>query len=450
MQFDLINTIIFLFITLLAFGLILLNKQYSSSKKVFFIFTSFGILFYSGISTLYIGLCEEYFWLFIFYYISFVFGFSVCSRLHLDIKRKRIIFTKRQKKNDCFSAYSYSEKYISNNFLKLMVCIYISYYIVQLCYPVFRISNLFHFNFSLTDSFSGVYKGGGAVYQIFYYLNLGTTCFFYIYMYRLIKENRIIRAVLLFGFSVYLEVAASQYMARSGALAKLLFLMLLLVSRYREKVRMRKILKILIVFGGFFICITPMLVAYEKIRLGASASIVSVPEAIEQLFYSETCFGKYYSVCEEHYVSNNLLGYILWFITLPLPSVIFTFKNTFFNVNTAFSEIVLGISSTDPGYYVLLPSLFGESLLVFGKIMCFLHGLLIGIFVYKFCNALEKNRELILVIMYFATQFLLIGRGGSASAVAPAVNIMIFYLIIVYIHKCLKMHKLKSDIREKR
>ena len=191
-------------------------------------------------------------------------------------------------------------------------------------------------------------------------------------------------------------------------------------------------------FGILFIVCIPVLLAYESYRLGAELNVNYSLDAVYSLIYKETDYGKHYDFCVSHFSLRYLKDYFIWLITLPLPSVFFKFKSTLVLVNTEFSELMIGIKSTEPGYYVLLPSILGEALFVFGPSLYWFHGFFLGGFINKFCTCLEKNAELSVLQMYFAAQFLLMGRGGSGSVLPQAINVMVFYLIVRGFYKIYK------------
>jgi hypothetical protein len=111
-------------------------------------------------------------------------------------------------------------------------------------------------------------------------------------------------------------------------------------------------------------------------------------------------------------------------------------------VNQALSEYVTGFPYGHMYYSVKLPSLFGESLYVFGPIFYWIHAAFIGVFINKYSGMLEKHSELGVLNIFFATNCLLIGRGGSSSLLPQAVNNIVFFVIIMFfIHSLRKVCK---------
>ena len=218
---------------------------------------------------------------------------------------------------------------------------------------------------------------------------------------------------------MYLKFALEQYIGRSGMIYNLLFILLIVV--YDRKGRN---------------------MLNEFIRLGLSIDSINSSNAIQTLIWQETNYGKYYQTLVELHSGDAFLNWFLWLVTLPLPSFLFSFKSNLLLVNQILSEYVTGVAYGHMYYSVKLPSLFGESLYVFGSVFFWIHAALIGIFLNKYCGMLEKHSELGVLNIYIAASCLLIGRGGSSSLFPQAVNLIVFYSMIMFI-----LHRLKNGKR---
>ena len=418
--------------------LVLKSRRVSDLKKIWFSFTAIGIIIYSGLTTLlkkWGG--DEYFWNFILYYIALVIGFLLCTKVRLKKSSK---FSNYQRKNPL----SFSERYFSNRFLKVMVVLYYSYSIVQLIYPVNNLSNLFNIKLTGEGMLSIATEArGNAIYQVFYYINMSTTIFYYIYIHRKLKSGKYINAILLIVLDTYLNIAIAQYISRSAALVKLLFIMIVVVVNYRKTALFKRVVKVMLRFSVILLISVPLLVAYTDYRLGVGLNFASFSSSIELLFEQEIGFGRHYDFCKENFSPLYMINYFVWLITLPIPSAIATFKSNIIMMNTVLSEAVLGVGKGTNSYYILLPSLFGEAMLQFSRPFSWIHGFILGLLLYVISTLMEKNRELDIATIYFATSCLMMGRGGMASAIPAIINTLFFYVIVSFFYKTIIQQKRK-------
>ena len=161
-------------------------------------------------------------------------------------------------------------------------------------------------------------------------------------------------------------------------------------------------------------------------------SSLKLLEHVGELLEKETTYGRYYDFCASNSEEILILRYLVWFITLPLPSVIFgSIKEFGLSTNTYFTVLYTGVQEGASNYSVILPSIFGESLMIWGRNAYWVEALLVGFFVGKFCVCMERNEELSLLNVYFAVNMFIMGRGGSEAVIANMVNYMVMYFIIM-------------------
>ncbi len=156
MELNIWRTILLGLIIISEVAFVFFKGKIKVENRLCYLFTSIGIIIYSGISTLYVGLCEDYFVWFILYFSAFTFGF-IC----INFSRKQSMIRK-------IDTVSYTEKKYSDSFLKMMVFWYFSYLAVQYVYPTNRLGNIFNLSFSLTDVFNNGVASENAVYSLFY------------------------------------------------------------------------------------------------------------------------------------------------------------------------------------------------------------------------------------------------------------------------------------------
>jgi hypothetical protein len=184
----------------------------------------------------------------------------------------------------------------------------------------------------------------------------------------------------------------------------------------------------------------PFLLWYEKFRIGGSLSDISLTESFKELIFKETDYPKYYEYINI-YMNGNIsaIKYLLWLIFLPIP---FPLKPTL-ALNTIFSEMILGISKGSYRYYVLLPSLLGESFLIYGKYFYWIHAIVIGVVIASICKFMEKHRCLTFNNIYYSIYILTIARGGSQGYLGYIINSsMPIVLAIIMINLANKKNRL--------
>ena len=449
MKFDAFLTIILLLISLMLYSLVISRKYISSLKKLYFTTAFIGIIIYSGISTLYIDLCENYFIHFLIYIV--VFSFSFVGACHIRIGRYLINYSDSQIENNKTQTLNtmFDSAVLSDHFLIIMTILSYSFLVIQLVYPVNKLGNLINISISQKELFTNRdYSRSLSLYRVFNYIELGSLGFFYVYIGRLVNKGKIGIAITLILLRVYLTVGLNQYISRTEIVSYILFVSLLIVyKKYRYKQMFKTTLKLFFVLMIAVIVFSPLLYLYQFLRLGLSLPDINFADAFSNLIYSETNYGQYYDTLLELSSDKGTRDWFLWILTLPIPSAIFTFKNDIVLVNQVLSEYVTGYPYGHIYYSVKLPSLFGEALYVFGIVFYWMHAAFIGLFINKLSGFLEKDENLAILNLWFATQSLLLGRGGSSSLIPNAVNILFFYSIEICIinlirkYKCVRMHK---------
>lgn len=439
MEVDVFNAIILFFVATYCVYVVMKNPYTTDMKALYFLTTFAGILVYSGISTLYVGLCEKYFVPFLIYAIVFSISFIVAN--YVRMRKYEVNYNGAMN-----SSVIFDTSILSDKFLLVMTILNFMYVLVQLVYPENRLSNLYTFAIGVEKIDFFNYRDTARslpIYQFFYYISLSTMVFLYIYVDRLIKQKKIGRAILIIVLNMYLSFALTQYIGRSGMVANILFLLLLLLYGKKGKKLLKGAVKLLAVLGILFFLSMPAMYAYEFTRLGRSVGEIDKSYAIQTLIWQETNYGTHYQTLVELHSGSAFLNWFLWLTTLPIPSFLAEFKSNLLLVNQALSEYVTGVPYGHMYYFVKLPSLFGEGLYVFGPIFFWIHAAVIGVFINKFSELLEKHSELGVLNIYFATSCLLIGRGGSSSLFPQAVNYIVFFGIMMFILYSLPQGKCK-------
>lgn len=409
---------------------------YTGIQRLYYIFSVAGMTIYSGISTIYKGLCDAYFVPYLFFFIVYSTCFIIGIRVKLKIGQGKIRFIYRRKeieRAEYVQKFEKKQKIIRHDWLIICVALFYSYYIVQLVYPEMRLSELFKINLDINDIFARRDAlRGNLVYQIFYYLNLLTVSLFFVYIYKKFMKGKWWISVGLFLLWYYLQVVILGYISRNEMLIILVFVVLLIENRKKCDIEITS--HLFIIGVCLLIILIPFLNAYELIRMGASSQKLGLLESIQQLMSKETNYGQYYEFCANQSQPSLFFQYIIWLITLPLPSVIFgTIKNWGLATNEYFTVAFTGVQPGRSNYSVILPSIFGESLLLFGGKLFWLHAVFLGLFLGKFCTKMETNNNLKFLNLYFAVNMLILGRGGSEAVIASMINYLVMYFITMRI-----------------
>lgn len=439
MNFNLFHILFGLATSILLITFCLKNKNISQTKKIYFLLSYAGIIVYSGISTVYVESAKAYFGHFLIFLVAFYIGFVSGGKI--KFRGTRIILNSKTTDNE----YHHSKtEFIPDTLLICFLILFFAYYFVQLVYPTNRLSNLLGFRLLLTGIFERREAArSNGLYQVFYYLNMLTMVFVFIYLNRLRNRKKTLLLVGIFLTWIYLKTVVLGYIGRYEIITVAFMVITLIACKDSQVIRLNK--KIISIFVVIFIAMIPFLLAYESFRLGRSFQVGNFGGSIRALFESETGYGKYYDECINMSSGNNLLNYLAWVASLPLPSAIFRFKNKLQLVNVYFSERVLNVMYGTRGYYVVLPSLLGEAFILYGRYFFWLHALLLGFFINIFSSLMEKNYELEIVNFYFAVSCLALGRGGTGSVLPSMINCMVFYLISLGILR-IKRSRVKKPI----
>lgn len=194
----------------------------------------------------------------------------------------------------------------------------------------------------------------------------------------------------------------------------------------------------------------PLLSAFETYRLNGELSIASLSDSINHILERETGIARYIptaDACGRFDVISGI-DYILWLIFLPVPSALWPGKPTL-GINTIFSSMVLGVGPGQPGYYVLLPTVLGESLAVWGPSFYWMTGLLVGGIAGIVIGRIKVVPSLRLYSLYYSGAALVFARGGSQSLLGIIVNGSISLILLFVIFQMVRNARNASRIEAK-
>lgn len=255
-----------------------------------------------------------------------------------------------------------------------------------------------------------------------------TAPFFYLLLYKYRKKP--ILFIALFLFPVYCNTIADSYISRNNIAVNLAFIIIYLVSENY----MRKRTAVLIFAIG-----SPILLAafssLFNVRQGGTfnLSFDGFRPAILSIINSECNYPIYYDICVQLSEKVSLLNFILYIVFAWIPSSVFVLLGgTVPNLAYTFTEGVIGLTYGARDYYIVLPSVLGESLMLYGDVFAFLHGLFYGIFVFWFYRVLDSHYSLKYLKIFFILDFFRQFRGGSQYVLSSWMTTLVPFIVICY------------------
>lgn len=304
--------------------------------------------------------------------------------------------------------------------LKRIAIIYIAFCLVPLMYPEFKLLRLI--NPPLPDIRTYFYsiveqRSGGAVLALHSQIKM---LFFPVFLIALssFKHKRI---AIPLGLSIllYIQYCTNAYIGRYEILQ---YTFACLLSLYLQ----RQITpRFLFLFGGvFMVGFIVFYGYYTQIRLGVLSSpgqSVSFGEAFADFVSSEFNYPEHFATILEGGRQVDLWRYFTWIITLPIPKALIG-TGVSLRLNYDIAEYLFGASVGQGGAYVVLVSVVGESVFIFGRYFFWVHAVLLGLFFGFICGLFRKTPGLQSNFAYLASVLLLLGRGGVSSVIPPIVN----------------------------
>ena len=258
------------------------------------------------------------------------------------------------------------------------------------------------------------------------YAHLLLTPFFYLALYRLRHSLRWIVAV--FALLLYMKYVDQAYIGRGDVMMHI-GLLVLAVWFLRPAYR-RKIIAIVVALSPVFLyaCFW-----YGRIRIGGAVGDVGFGEAMLSILAGELGFPKNVGVpILEAGARVDISAYFTWIATLPIP-IGLTGAIEGARVNYEISEVVLGLPTGSPGWYVVLPGLVAESVYIYGSYFFWLHGIFLGIMAAFFARIAERIPQFLFLYLYLVLMFAyVLNRAGIAALLPPVINKFLFFYLFLF------------------
>ena len=260
---------------------------------------------------------------------------------------------------------------------------------------------------------------------------------FMIFLYYQFKNGKKIKVILLILSWIYLAYLSVEYIGRYEMVIYVMFVFYVITMS--KKLNIKAKFKQYAILATLFTLFMPLLLTYQYFRVGKNPININFIDAAKELLFYETDFPKYYHLIPNMIGQMTPLNYLLFFILLPIPSAIFKSKAIIImSANKIFTTNILGLEWGQAGYSGLLPTIFGESILIFGVNFYLLHAILLGLLITSLCKLLEKKDNLVFCNIYFAVSAISIARGGSQGYFGLAINSLFAFFIFSYLIKLYK------------
>lgn len=394
-------------------------------------FDSFFILFFNisiyiycgyGISGVYVP--NKYYGYFFIFIIAIDLSYTITSRLMSGMRNQRT--------NNEFNNF-----FRQGNWLVVIVFIFFVTLFLPLIFPTLRLNELFSPPAANTQFI--FLKRAASNSNVFLYigktLQLLLLPFFLVYIKILIENKKNFRWVLLYVVFVYLKYLEFDYVARNELIGYLgLFIVMFMsIKNFPSK-------KLFLISGIVIILIigVPFLVKYQESRIGGSAVKSNYIGYINILLSSEGYYPEYYNLILNIGRTISPLNYLLWIIFLVIPNKILPFKPTL-AINDVFTYQVTGLQIGDHLYSIQLPSLLGESFMIYGNYFFWIHAVFLGAFSAALFTLYKKYPTLNFWLVYMAISFIKIPRGGSQGSISETLNGSMGLIIAFFLYRIISV-----------
>lgn len=395
----------------------------SLNEKLVYLFITTSLFFYSGFGISYVNVDNKY----IINYIVFLFCFLFSIRFTLGTGRKShfVLF------NSDDINFSIEK---SKTFFKVMAYVYIATLFVYLITPNFRLQEFFSPPLSNAIGIHARAANKNSINQIADTLRYAVRPFFMVYLYLLVENNKKSSFFILIILWIYLEYLQLGYLSRYQMIIYLFFVILSTeIINYGELKLSRKTKFIILITMLFSV---PILVAFLSLRMGNVVEFEGFFNSVKILIDGETYYPTYYDRINSGSWNISPITFIIWLIFLPIPSFIWSNKPyvdpSYALTTDVYSVYGMILSKSDANYYNSLPSMLGESMMIFGNEFYFMEAIIVGFFIGLYFRFLFRSKKLNVLTLYMTLMLLTLGRGGATSYMSGLINgtiVLILWII---------------------
>ncbi|MCU1959577.1 oligosaccharide repeat unit polymerase [Enterococcus faecium] len=395
--------------------------QKNRFDKFFILFFNFTMFVYSGYGIAGNNIENRFY----VYFYAFILFFNLSYTLMSKWMIKRSETKSDNNKFDIFIRNS--------TMLKITITIFLITLFLPLIVPNFRLFELINPPSSSTQQIfeKRLISNTNTILYFGKTVQLLLLPFFFIYLKKCIDLGKNFYCLILYLLFVYLKFLEYGYLARHEIVGYFCLFITILMS-----VKSFKKFKI-IFFASTIIMLllsVPFFVQYQESRIGGIVTHSTYFGYFNKLIASEGFYPIYYNQIIR---MNNLIspfGYFLWLIFLVIPTKVLPLKPTL-AINEVFTYQVTGLRYGDYLYSIQLPSLLGESMMIYGTYFFWIHAIFLGSFSAVVFTFYKKHPTLKFWLIYLAISFIKIPRGGSQGFISEALNgsVGLFIAFLLYI-----------------
>ena len=325
------------------------------------------------------------------------------------------------------------DRIFANRLFIIMGYMYIAVYIYKCIYSGVVLSDILNIqklfvNYSATTFATRVTRNSDSIYSII--TNQVTNIcapFFYIMLYNVRKNHK--KFLTLYCLPIVLALLSDGYLSRNKIAVYVVFIFIYLVD---EKIISKGIAKMIVI--GAVPLLLLIFATLESIRSG-TVSGEGMLESIKHMVVSEISYPQYYDNCVAQSKDVSALNFLIYIIVVCIPSQFYSlFGYQTPNLAYSFTKAIIGLSyGQTNNYYILLPSVLGEALMLFGKHFAFVYGFIYGIISTWFLKVLKEHECTKYLMIYFLLDFFRQFRGGSQFVISVWETQIIPMIIIVAI-----------------
>jgi len=413
--------------------------------SIYYLLIALTTFIYSGYGMCYESIGADYLWKYMVFYTVYLLTLFFCRQSHIRFNNHKLILSfasnsQRSGENcinntETLSISKHSNGYFSTEIINCLAFVFFLTYLIFLIIPTNRLYMLFS---PPTATVIGGYDrielaNSNGILDLATTIRSLTLPFFMLFLKRKINQRKYIVTVLYILLWLYLQFLSECYIGRSELIVFTLFVLVIIENRKRDKFFISK--KFLTIAAILVLLAVPLLLSYQYARQGQHISATSYTDALNLLASTELTFPKYYCKLTSMMHLFSPLKYFAWLFLLPIPSLILPQKGEItLLINRVFSTQILGVAYGKAGYTGLLPSIFGEAILLYGEDFYFVHAIILAMMIYGLYKLLLKYPELEILNLYFAISSLTIARGGSQGFFGTAVNALFFYVVITKLY----------------
>ena len=403
LQLDIL--LVLIAITLVVYFFI--KRFLNDARPKFFLATLlFGIFFYSGFGIAYEDIEDR----FVFHYAIFIISFSIPFILCRNVKPSPNITP--------------FDRGLFRNIktIRFLAYLYLILELVPLIFPEFRLFDIISFKTESIHELRAISKGN-VIVSIADTLAVLIAPFFYAsFTVEQELNPKTKKPLIFFILLIILQYGRYNYIGRYMMMTDIANILLILycVKGFRYNIK----LKHLLIGAAVVLMMSPILFLYTYFRAGQTyIGNYAFSSMLEMLMRSEFYFPAFYSDTLKHldFMDESIEKFIKYIVCIPIPSALWPDKPTY-NAIMSFTYMFTGYSRGESGFYILLPSIMGESFISGGEKWFWVFALCSGTVISLVFRYLCSNKTLTFYTFFIIVYGFTYARGGSTGLLPLLIN----------------------------